>query len=562
MTLSRLADKSNLVAEIHRHNPAIPIGLIALNPSELANLNPQIESSLRLNVNKRLMWETAKAAGPPVASLGAGAPAAAGGSLRDAWVWPFMWQGSPSLFTAMFKAVEDRLNVKADAEFGVQVVLVVEDSVQFYSSYLPVLYSELWRQNESIQAETMHTRERMLRMTSRPKILFCTNYEEALDIYDRYRDNVLGVITDLGFPKDGVHTERAGLELAAHIKDSTPELPILMQSAQPDDSEHAQLARGLGLKYACKGSPSLLQSLRDYIHEDLMFGPLKFQDGVTGSPLGQVTNVTELMKVWAQLPLESVAYHARYSHLSRWFLARAEFQLAKRFRASLYPRDFIDVDGKERPDWLRNWILAEVRAHRNKLASTVENASMADASTPMVRLGQGSLGGKGRGFRFLHNLSDKFNMSTVIPDLELCVPRCFILATSVFEDFMEDNELLMPALSAPTNDELASRFDAASLRPDVADSLRDFLARERGPLAVRRIRPHDPCATPRDPSRSCATTRATPHDAARSAPALPYPCAAAASRALLALLRPSPPHSLSRGGHSAVPSTGLQLGAH
>lgn len=330
VTLSRYAHQSNLVHAIHRHNPAVPIGLIALNPSDLANLHPQIESSLRLNVNKRLMWATAKEGGAPATTPSS--------SLSDAWVWPFMWQGQPQLFTAMFKAVEDRLNVKADSEYGVQLVLVVEDSVQFYSSYLPVLYSELWRQNKSIQAETMHTRERMLRMTSRPKIILCTNFEEALDVYDRYRDNVMGVITDLSFPKDGVQSDRAGLELAAHIRDHQPELPILMQSYQPDDSEYANIARGLGLKYTCKNSPSLLQTVRDYIHEDLMFGPLKFQDGVTGKPLGQVANVTELLNVWAELPLTSVAYHARFSHLSRWFFARAEFQLAKRFRNSTYPQ--------------------------------------------------------------------------------------------------------------------------------------------------------------------------------------------------------------------------------
>ena len=209
VTLSRMAMNSNLVQQIVRHNPATPIALLALNPSEvrrcprptlaachlaprvplglrgdqrrsaeirsgsaggptptraqLVNLSPQIDASMRLNVNKRLMWETAKAGGMQVE----GAPA---GSLQDAWVWPFMWHGQPSLFTAMFKAVEDRLNVKADIEYGVQTILVVEDSVQFYSSFLPVLYSELWRHNKSLQAETMHTRERMLRMQSRPKV--------------------------------------------------------------------------------------------------------------------------------------------------------------------------------------------------------------------------------------------------------------------------------------------------------------------------------------------------------------------------------------------------------
>ena len=145
---------------------------------------------------------------------------------------------------------------------------------------------------------------------------------------------MIGVITDLGFPKNGEHTDTAGLQLSAHIKECTPEMPVLMQSMQPDESSYASMARDLGLKYVCKSSSSLLQSLREFMIDDLMFGPLKFQDGVTGQPIGQVKNVTEMMKVWAELPLSSIAYHARYSHLSRWFTARAEFQLAKRFRAS------------------------------------------------------------------------------------------------------------------------------------------------------------------------------------------------------------------------------------
>jgi len=478
--LARMANASNLVNDIVRLNPACPIAMLALNSSELTSLGPHIDASQRLNVNKRLMWETAKAG---IQGDGGGAkPTAA--AMQDAWVWPFMWHGQPSLFTAMFKAVEDRLNARADVEYGVQIVIVVEDSVDFYSSYLPVLYAELWRQNKAIQVETMNQGERMLRMHSRPKVLFCTNYEEALDIYDRYRDNVSGVITDLGFPQGGSHNQTAGLQFAAHIRETTPQVPVLMQSAMPDDSAHADAARALGLKYVCKSDEALLQGLRDFMLNDLMFGPLQFTDP-EGHELGKVSNVTEMMKVWADLPLDSVAHHARHAHLSRWFFGRAEFALAKRFRDSVYPADFIDDAGKERPDWLRNWILTEVRNHRNKLASTVENANTADESTPIVRYGTGSLGGKGRGFRFLHNLFDKFNMQSVIPDMELHVPRCFVLATSVFEDFLDDNELLVPALNATTDQQVVALFAEAELRHDVRDSLRRFLTTSTGPLAVR-----------------------------------------------------------------------------
>ena len=212
----------------------------------------------------------------------------------------------------------------------------------------------------------------------------------------------------------GEHVNTAGLEFIAYVKEQHPEMPVLMQSASATDGPQANAARALGAKYVCKTEPTLLQSLREFMRDDLMFGPLNFQDGVTGKQIGSVSTVTELLNTWAKLPESSVAFHARHSHLSRWFFARAEFQLAKRFRASNYPQDFLDEHGRERPDWLRNWILSEVRAHRNKLASTVENVQTADATTPIVRLGTGSLGGKGRGFRFLHQLSEKFNMKTIV----------------------------------------------------------------------------------------------------------------------------------------------------
>jgi len=487
IALSRIAAQSNLAADILRIQPSTPIALIALTPSELTSSVQLVDESMRLNVNKRLMWEKGhSSSGAAIGTAKPAAPFAPSGSVgADSWIWPFMWQGSPQLFTAIFKAVEDRINAANDIEYGVGVIMVIEDSVKFYSSYLPLLYSELWSQNQLIQGETMQPRERILRMLSRPKVIFCTNYEEASDVYDRYRDNMFGVITDMGFPKDGVHREHAGLQFVSYVKEQQPELPVLMQSASREDSPEANAAVALGAKFVCKSSTTLLQSLRDYMREDLMFGPLKFQDGISGKEIGSVSTVSELMTTWEGLPLSSVAFHARQSHLSRWFFARAEFALAKRFRASQYPQDFIDADGRERPDWLRNWILSEARAHRNKLASNIEDVSTADASTPIVRLGSGSLGGKGRGFRFLHQLSEKFNMATVIPELELVVPRCFILATSVFDDFMETNNLIAPALNAATDEEVHTLFEAASLPSEVTAELHKFLQMSSGPLAVR-----------------------------------------------------------------------------
>jgi len=315
--------------------------------------------------------------------------------------------------------------------------------------------------------------------------MLCTNYEEAMDIFTRYSDNVLGVISDLGFPKDGNHNNEAGLSLLQEVKRHNAELPVLMQSSSQDESDAALKAKELGARYVCKESPSLLHTLQEFMRDDLLIGPLKMQDGLTGAQIGTATIVPELITLWQQAPLTSVAFHARHQHLSRWFFARAEFGLAKRFRASDYPTDFIDETGNERPDWLRNWILSEVRAHRNKMTSFVEAPDSADPSTLMIRCGSGSLGGKGRGFRFLHNVAERFNLLSAVPEISIQVPKCFVLATSVFDSFMEGNELFLPAINAECDDDLRDIFSKAVLPTKVTRDLRQYLVARTGPLAVR-----------------------------------------------------------------------------
>ena len=225
--------------------------------------------------------------------------------------------------------------------------------------------------------------------------------------------------------------------------------------------------------------------------------------------------MTELVETWAQLPLQSVAYHGRHAHLSKWFFARAEFQLAKRFRASSYPNDFIDADGNERPDWLRNWILSEARAHRNKLASGVENASargITDFDSSMVRYGKGALGGKGRGFRFLHSVSDKFGLQTIIPELRISVPNCFVLATEVFDRFLDENQMRQAALEATADEDLVKLFDAAPLPADVSAELQKYVAQvgaRRSHISSRLPVSHTPahthtCISSHTPSRRWA----------------------------------------------------------
>uniref|UniRef100_A0A6S9V7X9 Pyruvate phosphate dikinase AMP/ATP-binding domain-containing protein n=1 Tax=Chrysotila carterae TaxID=13221 RepID=A0A6S9V7X9_CHRCT len=489
LVVTLLRNASSFVSKVHHSYPSLPIALLAMSATELSALDPRVGLNQSTNVNKRLMWESVNNGDETAAAAEVTGKLARSGSyassLSDAWIWPFLWQGNTSLFTGMFKLVEDRLNAQKDTSYGVQLILLVEDSVKFYSSYLSVLYGELLKQSMAVANETMAAKEKLMRMYSRPKILLCTNYEEAMDIYERYADNVIGVITDAGFPRNGQHDPLAGVVMAQKMLEQRPELPLMLQSAQGEDSEVARRATAIGAKFASKGSSSLLMELRDFMTEEMKFGPLVFRDANTSKALGTVSTVTQLLSTWEQLPLSSVAYHARRADLSKWFLARSEFQLAKRFRASNYPGDFIDSNGKERPDWLRNWILSEARANRNKLASNVENVQYADPSLPIVRLGSGALGGKGRGLRFLNSLVEEYGLENLMPDLQISVPRCFILATGVYDRFMEENNLLVPALNAKDDEEVLSLFSEAKLPADVMDQLHTYLASMTKPLAVR-----------------------------------------------------------------------------
>jgi len=478
LIVTLLKNASSFAAQATKLAPSVPIAMLAMSSTELSTLDPRVDHSQRVNVNKRLMWETGKT-GENGTAIGTSS------GLDDAWIWPFLWQGNTSIFTGMFKAVEDRLNAAVDTSMGVQVILLVEDSVKFYSSYLPVLYGELLKQMTSVEKETMSAKEKLMRMYSRPKVMLCTNYEEALDIYDRYSNNIIGVISDAGFPRNGLHDEVAGLSLARKILDERPDLPLLLQSASPSDSAVAKSAAELGASYACKQSASLLQTLRQFLTDDMMFGRLRFQDGKTGKVLGEVSTVTELLRTWEALPLTSVAYHARNCHLSKWFLARGEYELAARFRKSVYPNDFIDGSGHERPDWLRNWILSETRAHRNKLASGVQNSAQNDLSLPILRLGSGAVGGKGRGFRFLNSLIENNGLATLMPEMTITVPRSYVLATGIFDQFMEENELTVPALTAADDDALRALFSDAALPETVTSELHRYLSSMTKPLAVR-----------------------------------------------------------------------------
>mmetsp|Transcript_5340 Transcript_5340/g.18055 ORF Transcript_5340/g.18055 Transcript_5340/m.18055 type:complete len:1124 (+) Transcript_5340:72-3443(+) len=458
------------VEQVKKHSSRhIPILLLALNPAELSTLDSRVDESLKIHVHKRQGWERG---GYEV-------------GIQNTWLWPFLWQGNLSLFTAMFKAVEDRINAPADTKAGAQVIILVEDNVKFYSQYLPIVYNELIKQASAPLDENMTHSERLRRMQSRPKVLLCTNYEEATEIYDLYRESTMAVITDAAFSRGGQWDPEAGMDFAKRIRADQPDLDVVLQSSELKNQARAE---ELGCTFIHKHSPALHLELRSFFEHTLGFGPIRFPSS-TGTVLAQAHNIATLMRVYATLPDDVIDRVGRTSVLSKWFRARAEPTLAKAFAHSNYPADFQNYAAQgftSKEDALRHWVLTAMFALRNRLTDNVSDYTQSDQMTLISRVGKGALGGKGRGFRLLHNLMETFELQHVLPEVDIKVPQCLILATDVFDRFMESNDLLQPVLRAQSDAQIEALFEVATLPADAMEALRQYAERTQAiPLAVR-----------------------------------------------------------------------------
>ena len=294
---------------------------------------------------------------------------------------------------AIIKSVEDRRNVAADAaEVGVQIILVIEDTVRTYSSFLPVIYTELLVHSQRVVNEGFNLSQKILRMRARPKILLCRTYDEAAEVFKAHSENVLAVVSDVEFPRDGVLDRRAGVRVAERVRAAHPDIPILLHSSR---EENAEVADSLGVFFLRKGSPTMLQDLRGVMLDDFGFGDFIFRLP-DGTEVARATDLKSLAETLRSVPEPSVRYHAERNHFSRWLKARTEFDLAEALR----PRRIEDY-----PDFesLRDDIVREIDAYRRDLAQSVVadfDRDTFDGSVGFYRLGGGSLGGKARGLAF------------------------------------------------------------------------------------------------------------------------------------------------------------------
>ena len=391
----------------------------------------------------------------------------------------FIWHGDYRLLVAMIKHVEDRLNVKSDtATVGVQVIILVEDDISFYSSYLPLLYTQILNQSQRLISEGVNLTHRFLRMRARPKILLCSTYEEAWSCFEKYEEYVLGVISDIDFLRNGEKDPNAGFTFAESVRKRREDIPILLQSS---DVQAAAKASELGAGFLQKGSPTLLRDLTDFVMTHFGFGDFIFRTP-DGMEVGRAANLKELEEQLQTVPDECIQFHARRNHFSNWLKARTEFWLAHKLRPQKV-EDFATI--KE----LRDDLIGALRLYqetRQRGVITEFSKESFDLRNSFARIGTGSVGGKARGLGFVNTLINNYNLRDRFEGVEISVPSAVVVATDVFDKFIRENQLDKFVLEVKNDEELLQRFvDASYFPPDVISKLIDFLDMSHEPLAVR-----------------------------------------------------------------------------
>jgi CheY-like chemotaxis protein len=390
----------------------------------------------------------------------------------------FLWQGDVGILPAIVKYVEDRMNVAVDTgEMGVQAIILIEDSVRFYSSFLPVIYAELMRHSQSLVPEGLNLSHKLMRLQARPKILLCSTFEEAWRYFEMYESSILGVIADIEFPKDGQLSAEAGVEFARRVRARQPDVPIMLQSSVAANEALASL---VGAAFLLKESPTLLHQLQRFMIDNFGFGDFVFRLP-NGDVVGHAHDLRSLEDQLRKVPADSIAYHGARNHFSKWLKARTEYALAHRLR----PRKVEEFGGIENLRRVLIDSIHEYRSRRNRgIVADFDPASF-DPAASFCRIGAGSLGGKGRGLAFISFLLEEYAMESRFPGVRIGVPPAIVLGAEIFDRVLDDNHLRDIAISAQDDARIYQDLRAASFPAALRRDLAAYLEVSRSPLAVR-----------------------------------------------------------------------------
>ena len=390
----------------------------------------------------------------------------------------FSWLGNAELLLAIIKLIEDKMNAPDDtASVGVQIILLVEDSVRFYSSALPHLYKFVLEQSQMFAKEALNDHQRTLRMRGRPKIKLARTYEEAVRIFNQYRDNMLGIISDMSFMHDGVKDPYAGYKFGQYVRKTGLIIPFVLESSEASNKVYA---KELGASFIDKNSKSYPQDLRKKIMQRFGFGDFVILNPQTKEEIMRIKDLKDLQKKVFQIPDDSLVYHLSRNHFSRFFYSRAMFppaEVLKRVDVS----DYKDMDEARK---LIFDLIVQYRRMKNSGVVAVYQKERFDEYSNFARIGDGSLGGKGRGLAFIGAMVKRY------PKLEhdhfaVTIPKTVVICTDIFDEFMETNELYPVVLSEVDDETILKYFLRASLPARLIEDLMAFFDVVKSPIAVR-----------------------------------------------------------------------------
>lgn len=391
----------------------------------------------------------------------------------------FCWLGNTNLILSIIKLIEDKMNIAHDVkEAGVQMILLVEDSVRFYSSILPNLYNYILQQSRNFATEALNPHAATLRQRGRPKVVLARTYEEAMRIYNRYKDNCLGVISDVRFPKGGKRDAEAGFKLLKDIRKNDEYVPLIMESSETANKDRAEKEH---FHYVDKNSKMLSLELRHLLEEHMGFGDFIFRDPKTHQEIVRVSTLKQLQDNIFKIPSDSMLYHVSRNHISRWLCARAIFPVSK-FLKQVTWHKLQDVDAHRQ---IIFDAIVQYRHMKNIGVVAVFDRGKFDRYAHFARIGDGSLGGKGRGLAFLDNVIKMYPEMNQFPGATVRIPKTVVLCTDIFDQFMEQNNLYPIALSNAPDELILSRFLEAQLPDSYIKDFLTFFDATNTPIAIR-----------------------------------------------------------------------------
>lgn len=392
----------------------------------------------------------------------------------------FVWNGSTKIFLAMAKSIEDKMNLDRDTHLGdIRVILLVENSVRYYSRYLPLLYTEVMTQTQQLILSEPQDSDMsvVMKIRIRPKVILATTFEEAVEVIDHYKENLIGVISDVRYKRNGQEDENAGIELIKYVGRTCSQIPCLLQS---QETENAAQAKALHAAFINKNSSTLAHDIKDFIKGYLGFGDFIFRND-RGEIIDRATSIEEFKQKLLSIPDESLIYHSKRNGISTWLMARREITLAKHLRRYRF-EDF------KTPAELRQFILrvfkaAELKKIKGRIVNY--NPKLVDSNRYIIRLGKGSFGGKGRGMAFLSNFIENVDFKKLIPNLKIEIPKTAIIGVDEFDNFIDNNTLNNLIYSDKSYKEIKQAFLRSPFTEKLRDKLRSYIEVMHKPLAVR-----------------------------------------------------------------------------